>query len=43
LTQRTNEPRGSPLNPMSGVFQISLDGKWVNDGAICMLTDLGEF
>jgi len=37
--QRTNEPWGSPPSPKSGVIQITLDGKWVDDGAICIRQD----
>jgi hypothetical protein len=37
--QRTNEPWGSPPGAKSGVVQITLDGKWVDDGAICIRQD----
>jgi|SRR6266850_569958 len=39
LKQRTNEPYGSPPTLMSGVVQISIDGKWASDGAICIRQD----
>jgi hypothetical protein len=39
LKQRTSEPYGSPPALMSGVVQISIDGKWAEDGSICVRQD----
>lgn len=39
LKQRTNEPYGSPPKTLSGVYQISIDGAWGQDGAICIRQD----
>jgi hypothetical protein len=39
LKQRTNELYGSPPVTKSEVVQISIDGKWGQDGAICIRQD----